>query len=150
MRSAPSKALLLATLSTLGACAFDPQTASTDALCKVYSAPLMNGAEKAAAKGELLRRGADDCVDPALAGARSRNALATGLLGPLGGLAHSAVEPAPHRAEARREAADAEIADVRRQQATARRREAISTMVAQGASDAEIRKALLSADTAAR
>lgn len=139
------RVLLALCAAALPACSLEPQKMSTELLCGRYSAPLSTQRNDPEVRAELLRRGANHCVDPDIAGARGRNALATGLLGPLGGLIHSAAEPSPKRADANYAATSAEIAEVRRQHSEQQRRDQISGMVARGASDDEIRRALAAA-----
>ena len=133
----------------LAACAhrLSPEEAAKEAtptLCTFYAGNLGPNYESPVIRDELLRRGAHSCLDPQIAAARRQNMMATGLFGPLGGLVHSAANPTPPiegTAEHRR-ATDREIATARREQAERQRRETIASMVAQGASDEDIRKAL--------
>lgn len=138
--------IMLATTCVLGltACSLDPQKMSTRMLCDRYSAPLSSQRNDPAVREELLRRGAHSCVDPESAATRGQNALVTGLFGPIAGAVHSAAKPVPpiEGSDEHRRAMDGEITKARRAQAEQRRRELIASMVAQGASDEDIRQAL--------
>lgn len=138
--------ILFAAACTLGlaACSLDPPKMSTEMLCNRYSAPLSTQRNDPAVRDELLRRGAHSCVDPETAGTRGRNALIGGMFGPIAGAIHSAANPLPpiEGSAEHRQATDREIAKARREQAEQQRRETIASMVARGASDEEIRKAL--------
>lgn len=142
--SLSSLAVLALCAATLSACAYDPTTKSTEALCKAYALPLDPYGDKPGIRAELSRRNASSCLDPANVATRRNTALASGFLGPIAGAIHSAANPLPPIEDdaTRRAATDHEIAQARREQGERQRREVIASMLARGASDEEIRKAL--------
>jgi hypothetical protein len=133
----------------LTACAhrLSPEEAAKEAtktLCIFYAGNLGPNYESPVIRDELLRRGAHSCLDREIAATRRQNMMVTGFFGPLGGLIHSVANPTPpiEGAANRQQAMDREIAKVRWEQVEQQRRELIASMVAQGASDEDIRKAL--------